>query len=167
MNFKTFFLLSIVFSVLFFQSKAQSPDFFLDINPSGDGLLPDAEFVNLNGTIYFVASDGTFGTELWKTDGTAGGTRRVADISAGPDSSLSFPGVELTPFAGALYLSANDDNSGRELRVVTPRQSIGAVERIVGDAGGTVFHDEDEDQNADRNQPVRGHQPPKQRPPPS
>ena len=38
----------------------------------------------------FTATDGVFGTELWRTDGTEAGTVRVSDIAAGP-ASLHLP----------------------------------------------------------------------------
>ena len=41
------------------------------------------QFVNLNGTLYFVANDGTTGFELWKSDGTTAGTVLVKDIYVG------------------------------------------------------------------------------------
>lgn len=52
------------------------------------------------------------GTELWRTDGTARGTRRVDDLRAGVSgSSPSF----LTVFDGALYYAAHTDLTGTEL----------------------------------------------------
>jgi ELWxxDGT repeat protein len=48
-----------------------------DINPGGDAFVNN-EFpgivVNANGTLFFVADDGTTGDELWKSDGTGPGT---------------------------------------------------------------------------------------------
>ena len=38
----------------------------------------------------FTATDGVFGTELWRTDGTEAGTARVSDIAPGP-ASLHLP----------------------------------------------------------------------------
>ncbi len=42
-----------------------------------------------NGAIYFSADDGVNGRELWKTDGTQGGTVLVKDILTGPNGSES------------------------------------------------------------------------------
>jgi ELWxxDGT repeat protein len=66
----------------------------------------------VGGTLYFSADDGASGYELWKSDGTAAGTVRVKDISAGASSSTPF---YLTNVGGTLYFSANDGVSGNEL----------------------------------------------------
>ena len=56
--------------------------------------LPSADYqldyygkaiANIENTIYFVATDGTTGYELWKTDGTSAGTSLVKDIYTGSD----------------------------------------------------------------------------------
>lgn len=52
------------------------------------------------------------GAELWRTDGTAEGTRRVDDLRAGVSgSSPNF----LAVFGGALFYSAHTDLTGTEL----------------------------------------------------
>ena len=48
--------------------------------------------VVMNGVMYFVGFDPTYGRELWRTDGTTPGTVMVKDINPGPqESSLSSP----------------------------------------------------------------------------
>lgn len=66
--------------------------------------------------VFFAANNGTFGTELWITDGTAAGTRLVsniyADSSGTPNSS--FP-RNLIDINGTLYFSATNPTNGREV----------------------------------------------------
>jgi ELWxxDGT repeat protein len=62
--------------------------------------------------IYFTATDGKRGLELWKSDGTRSGTTLVKDINTGqadsePDS--------LTAFKGRLLFSADDGVHGSEM----------------------------------------------------
>lgn len=53
--------------------------------------------------VYFAAEDGVSGAELWRSDGTAAGTERVADLNPGPDGSAPRAPVV---FAGRLYFFA-------------------------------------------------------------
>ena len=66
--------------------------------------------------IYFTASDGPTGdVELWTSDGTNAGTRRVADLK--PGVSGAYPAL-LTPTTdGRVFFTADDGVSGRELWV--------------------------------------------------
>jgi ELWxxDGT repeat protein len=61
-------------------------------------------------TLFFVANDGSNGTELWKTDGTT--TTRVADINPGAFSSNP---KYLTAVGNTLFFSAKGGSSGTEL----------------------------------------------------
>jgi ELWxxDGT repeat protein len=53
--------------------------------------------------VYFSANDGVHGSELWVTDGTAAGTRLVADVVPGPGSSDP---TALAGGAGRVYFQA-------------------------------------------------------------
>lgn len=66
----------------------------------------------VNGTLFFTAYDPNAGRELWKSDGTAAGTVRVADIF--PGLSGSYPS-NLTSFHGKLLFVANSGNLGNTL----------------------------------------------------
>jgi ELWxxDGT repeat protein len=73
----------------------------------------------LGNTLYFIADDGTNGTELWKSDGTASGTMMVKDINNGSLSGLcsdSCPAFKsLKAIGSTLYFSADDGTYGFEL----------------------------------------------------
>jgi len=88
------------------------------------------DFTNVGGTLFFTATDGTTGTELWKSDGTVAGTVVVKDVAGGSVEKMqSFPYeepyAELVPndsdpeelinIGGTLYFTANDGTAGREL----------------------------------------------------
>lgn len=59
--------------------------------------------------VYFAATTGASGTELWSSNGF-GNASLVSEMAAGSDSSEP---NDLTVFAGALYLFANDDELWR------------------------------------------------------
>lgn len=86
-----------------------------DINPgtnNGIDLNYSNSLISINGVIYFGATNGTNGTELWKSDGTSAGTAMVKDIL--PNISSSFPDM-FYDNGGVLYFTANDGTAGREL----------------------------------------------------
>ena len=81
------------------------------------GSVPQA-FTRVGGHVYFSADDGAHGRELWRTDGTAEGTRLVADIQPGPGSSdpgYGGWGDNLVEFGGHAYFSAWRADTGHEL----------------------------------------------------
>jgi ELWxxDGT repeat protein/VCBS repeat-containing protein len=82
-----------------------------DIAPGTAGGGPTS-FLDVNGTLYFRATDGTNGVELWKTDGTTAGTVMVKDIN--PGSAGSSPSA-LVNFNGTLFFGATDAATGLEL----------------------------------------------------
>src|SRR5262245_15947916 len=70
------------------------------------------QLASVNGTLFFAASDGASGWELWKSDGTAAGTVPLKDINPGAVGSI--PDL-LTNVNGVLYFVADDGVHGQEL----------------------------------------------------
>jgi trimeric autotransporter adhesin len=68
-------------------------------------------FATIGGVLYFAATDGTHGVELWKSNGTASGTKMVKNINPAGDSSP----FGLTNVGGTLFFIANDGTHGVEL----------------------------------------------------
>lgn len=64
------------------------------------------------GSTFFFAGGRSSAKELWKSDGSSGGTVLVKDIAPGTGSS--FPG-RFTPKGNLLYFTANDTVNGTEL----------------------------------------------------
>ncbi|MBH8578184.1 DUF4347 domain-containing protein [Nostocaceae cyanobacterium CENA369] len=119
-----------------------------DINPgsgsSTNNYIPGPSFssysnelINVNGTLYFTANDGTHGIELWRSDGTQEGTVLVQDINPGIGSSAP---SELTLVNDTLYFNADDGINGYELwalntNPVIPTASITATNSNAVEAG--------------------------------
>ena len=66
----------------------------------------------VDGTLFFIANDGTHGRELWRSDGTKKGTLLVKDIFPGREPSNP---EELTVLNGMLFFRAYDAPYGQEL----------------------------------------------------
>jgi ELWxxDGT repeat protein len=81
-----------------------------DIYPGSSSSNP-INLTDVNGILFFRASDGTNGNELWKSDGTPDGTVMVKNINPTSDSNPSF----LTNVNGTLFFVANDGTNGLEL----------------------------------------------------
>ncbi|QHT70876.1 hypothetical protein GXP67_31625 [Rhodocytophaga rosea] len=65
------------------------------------------ETVASGNIFYFISGDDTYGTELWRSDGTTGGTFLLKDIFPGGGSS--YP-QHLVNINGTLYFTATDDS---------------------------------------------------------
>ncbi|MFY0689328.1 MAG: VCBS repeat-containing protein [Cyclobacteriaceae bacterium] len=81
-----------------------------DINTSGSS--NPAQLRDVNGTLFFMATDGTNGTELWKSDGTDGGTTMVKDINTSGNGIYLYDAYN---WNGTLYFAGNDGTNGIEL----------------------------------------------------
>ena len=80
--------------------------------PAAAGSNPQ-KFPQVGSTIFFfAASDTANGTELWKTDGTPGGTMLVRDILLGPFGSQ--PDC-LQPYQGKVIFLASEESTGTQL----------------------------------------------------
>ena len=90
---------------------AQDAVLVKDINPGASTSTPGS-FTHVNGTLYFSASEGTHGRELWKSDGTTAGTVMVKDIWPGANGGN--PNFFAT-LNDTLYFLASDGTHGPEL----------------------------------------------------
>ena len=63
-----------------------SPVLVADVNPGSKSSAPYC-LTNVSGTLFFRATDGVHGYELFKSDGTSSGTVLVKDINPGSRSS--------------------------------------------------------------------------------
>jgi ELWxxDGT repeat protein len=75
-----------------------------DINPGNVASDPEL-FTNVNGTLYFIATESSTGRQLWKSNGTEGGTVLAANVS--PGTSDSTP-ANFTNAGGTVFFSASD-----------------------------------------------------------
>ena len=108
-----------------------------DIAPGGGGNnAPGSDPYDLtafNGDVYFIANDGTDGDQIWKSDGTAGGTVMLTNFTN--SSALYDP--DLTVVGNTLFFAANDGTSGQELWEMNTSGNYNLVKDINPGAGGS------------------------------
>jgi len=139
-------------------TKDGEPWMVKDINPGKADSNP-AELTVYNDVLYFRATDGNNptannGIELWRSDGTAGGTYLVRDIN--PGGNKDGDPHWLTVSNGWLYFAANDAANGNELfRYNSIGDQLQSVKDInlgnadsnpshLTDVNGTVFFSADD-----------------------
>lgn len=103
------FWLAIFSFICFSALPAQTLEMVSDINPTGSS-DPQVAYP-FNGKLYFLASDGTHGRELWHTDGTAANTDMLLDINPGGDANCLF----MDTFQNRLFFQATDPAYGKEI----------------------------------------------------
>ncbi|HAL72554.1 MAG TPA: hypothetical protein DCP71_12365 [Verrucomicrobiales bacterium] len=117
------------------------------VNAAGTTLVKDFQLGNAGsfatglaadgtGMVYFSATDGLSGQELWKSDGTQGGTSLVANIrpeaeTPNPPPLGSAP-TSITPSGAQVYFSADATGSNRELWIT---DGTGPGTRVVKTTG--------------------------------
>ena len=101
---------------LFFAADlAAQPRLVADLNQGGNSAPQQVSlFDPVDGVpeYYFIGSDPAHGTEIWRTDGSSGGTARVSDVC--PGRCGSNPGQPVA-FKEWIWFAAEDGASGREL----------------------------------------------------
>ena len=116
---------------------------FLDLKAPRQRILSEVD-----GTLFFRATDGVSGAELWKSDGTDAGTMLVRDIFDGPPDSTP---SGLSDGIGSFIFLAQDAVRGRELwksdgteagtlliKDIDAR-TLGAIPIHLTDAAGTLY----------------------------
>ena len=82
----------------------------LNTGPTGDDLYESLLGVEHGGVLYFTGNDPQEGRELWRTDGTVGGTYRLTDICPGSCDSGALPVAFLDD--ALLFIASDGDRQG-------------------------------------------------------
>jgi len=90
-----------------------------DINPPMYGMETSSSsnpshLVDLNGVLYFFASSGSMDIELWKSDGTEGGTVMINGPKIPPNWGTDFSEMVAAPDDGLVYFVANYSDMGTD-----------------------------------------------------
>lgn len=117
-----------------------------DINPgtasSMEAVLTEEFYIDISGTLFFVAKDSTLKKQLWKTDGTLAGTVKLTNISAGIDYNgpmLAVNGI-LYFFPTTRELWKSDGTVGGTVLIKNNMSTAGNIpSKSLINVNGTVF----------------------------
>ncbi|MCC6781209.1 MAG: hypothetical protein IT457_00075 [Planctomycetes bacterium] len=128
-----FAILLVASPVSFAQSMLRDVHGGFDVSPSGVWTVESAVS---GGRLFFSANDQVHGDELWVSDGSAAGTRLVADLFPGTDGEWP---TDLAAFAGGVVFTGrsallwfSDGSAAGTLRLSTAMRSPGAPPLAVG-----------------------------------
>jgi len=99
-------LVIIFLSINSYASASSIPHMVKDINPNGSADIRDV--TEMNGELFFTATDGINGRALWRSDGTEEGTVMIKDINPSNDNSTDCGPEKLTIMNGTLFFTAGD-----------------------------------------------------------
>ncbi|PXY42230.1 hypothetical protein DMB65_03085 [Flavobacterium cheongpyeongense] len=110
---KNKYLFLLLISALSFGQIAQVKD----INPGSANSSTPTNLFDFNGTLFFRATNGTNGVELWKSDGTDDGTVMVKDINTTTSAASNSNAANFTAFNNQIYFTASNGTTanGSEL----------------------------------------------------
>lgn len=108
--------------------QAGSIQLALDLNRTGPGTSTNPKtLVAVGDTLFFVSDDGIHGQELWESNGTAAGTKIVADLQPGP---LGSSPSNLKALGNALYFMARIQNELRLMKLTLPQKEVKTIGRF-------------------------------------
>lgn len=103
-----------LFIIITLYAPAQNPYMLSNVNslPFGANVVIQGNLASLSGFFYFINDDAVTGSELWKSDGTPGGTTIVKDINPGTSGSAVH---NLFAHNNLIYFAASNGIDGIEL----------------------------------------------------
>jgi trimeric autotransporter adhesin len=134
--------------LVYFTTEFQAADQLWKSNGTPEGTVPvretlptssDVSELTTVGNLLFYSATGHHGYELWKTNGTEAGTVEVADINPAGHSNPD----RLTRVGNAVFFSADDGSSGRELWASSGAGAF-QVKDIVPGAGSGIANTQDD-----------------------
>ncbi len=123
----------------------------IDLNPTGNGVMDSSQIVVLNGFAVFIGTSATSeGAELWRTDGTAMGTSRVADIYPGSASAFDSNRMKMVKVGDrALFFASggpqgvqiwsSDGTAPNTVALTSATSGLGQSTVLLGTAGTRAY----------------------------